>query len=218
MDAPKLPPALDPRRTALLVVDMQNGFLSPEGSIARLGLPIDRARAAVEPARRLVRAFRAAGAPVIFTQTVFRADYSDAGLQAERFPPLAALGHLVDGSADAAIVDALAPEPGERVVRKNRFDAFHGTPLEDALRATRADTLVLAGVATNVCVESTARAAFDRGYRVILPREATASYTREMEEASLVTLGFMFATVAPTSAVVEAIAAGAAAGRGGPRE
>jgi ureidoacrylate peracid hydrolase len=214
MDAPKLPAALDPRRTALLVIDMQNGFLSPGGSIARLGLPIDRTGATVEPARRLLQAFRDAGAPVLFTRTVFRADYADAGLQAERFPPLAALGHLVDGSADAAIVEALAPRAGERVIRKNRFDAFLATPLDEALRAAGVETLVLAGVATNVCVESTARAAFDRGFRVVIPREATASYTREMEEASLVTLGFMFSTVAPTSAVVEAIAAGRASAQG----
>ena len=64
-DAPKLPARLDPRRAVLLVVDMRNGFLAPTESIARLGLPIDRTAATVEPTRRLARAFRAAGAPVV---------------------------------------------------------------------------------------------------------------------------------------------------------
>ncbi len=213
MDRPEKLGALDPRRTALLVIDMQNGFVSPKGSIARLGLPTDRTAAAVEPARSLVRAFRGAGAPVIFTQTVFRPDHADAGLQAERFPPLHALGHLVDGTWDAALADPLAPEPRDRVIRKTRFDAFLGTPLALELRALGTETLVVCGVATNVCVESTVWAAFDRGYRVVLAREATASYTREMEEASLATVGFMFARVAAVEEIAAALAEGALGAR-----
>lgn len=197
---------LDPARTVLLVVDMQNAFVMPGGSMARLGLSTARGNAVVEPIRRLLEAFRARHLPVIHTLTTFRSDYVDAGLVAEHFPALRPLGHLISGTWDAQIVERLLPRAGEYVIAKNRFNAFYGTNLELTLRSLHADTLVVAGVATNICVESTIREAFTRDIRVILPRDATASYTKEMEEASVATVGFMFAEVVTVADVVEALA------------
>ncbi len=196
---------LDPARTALLVVDMQNAFVMPGGSMARLGLSTARGHDIIEPVHRLIDACRKRGLPVIHTLTTFRSDYADAGLVAERFPALQPLGHIMAGTWDAQIVDRLLPREGEFVIPKSRFNAFYGTNLELVLRSLGVDTLIVAGVATNVCVESTIREAFIRDVNVILPRDATASYTKEMEEASLATLGFMFANVATVNEVVEAI-------------
>lgn len=197
---------LDPARTALLVVDMQNAFVMPGGSMARLGLSTARGHAIIEPIRRLLDAFRTRRLPVIHTLTTVRSDYVDAGLVAERFPALRPLGHIIAGTWDAQIVERLVPRAGEYVIAKNRFDAFYGTNLELVLRALHVDTLVVAGVPTNICVESTIREAFARDLRVVLPRDATASYTSEMEDASLATLGFMFAQVASVADVESAVA------------
>ena len=197
---------LDPARTALLVVDMQNAFVMPGGSMARLGLSTARGHAIIEPIRRLLDAFRTRRLPVIHTLTTVRSDYVDAGLVAERFPALRPLGHIIAGTWDAQIVERLVPRAGEYVIAKNRFDAFYGTNLELVLRALHVDTLVVAGVPTNICVESTIREAFVRDLRVVLPRDATASYTSEMEDASLATLGFMFAQVTSVADVESAVA------------
>ena len=196
---------LDPTRTALLVVDMQNAFVMPGGSMARLGLGTARGNAIIEPIRRLLDAFRARRLPVIHTLTTFRSDYVDAGLVAERFPALRPLGHLISGTWDSQIVERLLPRAGEYLIAKSRFNAFYATNLELTLRSLHVDTLVIAGVATNVCIESTVREAFTRYIRVILPRDSTASYTKEMEDASLATLGFMFAELVSVSDVVEAL-------------
>ena len=198
---------LDPTRTALLVVDMQNAFVTPGGSMARLGLGTARGRAIIEPIRRLLDAFRTRHLPVSHTLTTFRSDYADAGLVIERFPALRPLGHLIAGTWDAQIVEPLLPRDGEYVFAKSRFNAFYGTNLELNLRSLHVDTLVVAGVATNICIESTVREAFVRDVRVILPRDATASYTKEMEEASLTTVGFMFAEVVSVNDVASALAA-----------
>ena len=199
---------LDPARTALLVVDMQNAFVMPGGSMARLGLSTARGHAIIEPIRRLIDAFRAHHLPVVHTFTTFRSDYADAGLVAERFPALRPLGHIINGTWDSQIVERLLPRAGEYVVGKSRFNAFYGTNLELILRSLHVDTLVVVGVATNICVESTIREAFIRDMRVILPRDATASYTRDMEEASLATLGFTFANVVTAADVAAAVEAG----------
>lgn len=198
---------LDPARTALLVVDMQNAFVMSGGSMARLGLGTARGHAVIEPIRRLLDVFRARRLPVIHTATTFRADYVDAGLVPERFPALRPLGHIISGTWDAQIVERLLPRAGEYLIGKSRFNAFYGTNLELVLRSLHVDTLVVAGVATNIGVESTIREAFIRDLRVVLPRDATASFTREMEDASLATIGFMFAELTSVADVESALAA-----------
>lgn len=204
------PLSLDLRRTALFVCDMQNGFIKPGGSIGKLGLPTGRTDAPIAPISELLAAFHAAGAPVVYSQMWLRADYQDAGILAQAFPPLQGLGHCVAGSWDAAIIDELAPLARDIVVRKTRWDAFQGTNLEMILRGLGVDTLVMTGIATNVCVETTVRAAFVRDFRTLLAVDATASYTEAMEKQSLEAMGFGFATLTSTAAVLQAVDAAAA--------
>lgn len=203
--------ALDPRSTAVLVVDMQNAFVDPKGSLARMGVPVGRNTRPIPHIRAILAAARAASAPVVHLRFVLREDLADLGALGRRFPPLRGLGHCAAGSWDAAFYPGMGPARGDYVVDKDRFSGFFGTDLDELLRILRVDTLVVTGVATNVCVESTVRDAFAHDYRVIVPREATASYAEEMEASSLAVMAFMFAEVVATGEVVSALARAAAA-------
>ncbi|MBI5496482.1 MAG: cysteine hydrolase [Deltaproteobacteria bacterium] len=197
---------LERRKTAVLVVDMQNAFIDPKGSLARMGVPVARNSAPIPHISRLLEAARAAGVRVVHLQFVLRGDLGDLGALGKRFPPLRELKHCAEGSWDAAFYAGMEPKPGDYVIQKNRFSGFHGTPLDATLRCVGVDTVIVTGVATNVCVECTVRDAFMRDYRVVVPRETTSAYSEEMEAASMGAFGFMFATVAGVDEVMAALA------------
>lgn len=194
-----------PDRTALLVVDMQNGFCHPEGSFAKLGLDVSLCTAAIAGCQRLVDAARAARVPVIYTRYVYRADYRDGGvLVHELMPALASTGSLAAGTWDAELVDELPATTDDFVIDKNRYSAFYGTGLEPVLTSLGVDNLVICGVTTNMCVETTARDASQRDYRVFVVSDATGELEKARHDAALVTLGFGFGAVVDTGAVVDA--------------
>ena len=192
--------------SALLIIDMQNAFIDTRGSLPRMGLDTSRTRKAIEPIQRLRREFHDRGLPVIYLQHTHEPDGSDMGRIAEVFPPIRALGHCFDGTWDAAIIEELTPAPQDTVVKKNRFSWFYWTNLEDVLRRLRVRSLVVAGIATNICVESTIRDAFYRDYPVVVPREATASFTEEAETGSFANFAFAFARVLPLEEVIHSLA------------
>jgi len=187
--------AFQKSKVALLIIDMQKAFVYPEGSLSRLGLDTSRTTIAIEPVRQLKAACREAGRPVLYLQHTHRPDGSDAGLIAKVFPPIMAMGHCVDGTWDQEIIDELRPEIGDIIIKKHRFSGFYHTQLEDVLRSLGVEQLIVAGIATNICVESTIRDAFYRDINVFVPREATASYTAEQEESALGNFRFAFARV-----------------------
>jgi ureidoacrylate peracid hydrolase len=191
---------------ALLVIDMQNAFVDARGSLPRMGLDTSRTKKVIEPIRRLRAEFHGRGLPVIYLQHTHDADGSDMGRIAEVFPPIRALGHCFDGTWDAAFIEELAPQPGDYVVKKHRFSGFYQTGLEDLLGRLEATSLVVSGIATNICVESTIRDAFFRDYPVVVPREATASFTEEAEAGSFANFAFAFARVLPLEDVVASLA------------
>lgn len=187
---------------ALLVIDMQNGFCHPEGSFARLGMDIRMCTDAVPACGRLVETARSRGIPVIFTRYVFRADYRDGGLlTSELMPALADGESLAAGTWDAAPVDELTPEEPDFLVDKNRFSAFYGTGLETVLTSLGIRQLVMCGVTTNMCVESTARDASQRDYRVHVISDATGELDVARHEAALDALRFGFCRVTTESEV-----------------
>ncbi|RKN39058.1 cysteine hydrolase [Streptomyces hoynatensis] len=212
-----------PRR-ALLVVDMQNGFCHPEGSLPALGLALAGAEAAVERASAAVATARAAGLPVIFTRHVYRPGRADEGRNlGGSHPALAEVSSLAAGSWDADVVDELGCGPGDLIVDKVRFDAFLWTSLDPLLQGLGAEELVVCGVVTNICVESTVRAAYMRDYRVTLLGDACAALSPRLHEIGLEVMGACgFATVTtvaevfgaghPASGGEAAAAAGAPAG------
>ncbi|MDQ8044420.1 MAG: isochorismatase family cysteine hydrolase [Solirubrobacteraceae bacterium] len=168
--------AVPTERTALLLVDVQNAFLDPGGLVARMagGVLESTYTDTIEPTATLIAAARSAGVPIIYTQHAYQPDYSDAGfigteIFARRFADAAVPDEaksLSTGSWEADIFPALAPEPGDIMLPKNRFDAFLGTPLEQHLTRLGIDTIVVAGLVTTICVESTIRDAAMRDYRV----------------------------------------------------
>lgn len=180
----------DPARAALLVIDLQNYFK-------------DVARPILDRVARLISHCRQAGVPVLYTQHGHRNPAQDRGMLAEWW------GELIEYGSEAwAFIPEVRPGPGERVYEKTRYSAFHGTTLAaDLARAGRTD-LVLAGVLTNCCCETTAREAFVRDLRVFFLTDGTATVNEELHLASLKNLAFGFAYLAATGEVIEAFGPG----------
>lgn len=178
------PITIEPRRTAVVVVDMQNAFASKGGMFDLAGIDISGAAPAIEVNRRLLEACRKAGIAVIYLQMGFKSDLSDAGdpslpvyhkelaLIMMRNRPELAGRLLIEDSWDWQIVPDLAPEPGDTVIRKSRYSGFARTSLEGHLNNRGIRHLLFTGIATNICVESTAREAYFRDFWPILIEDA----------------------------------------------
>jgi ureidoacrylate peracid hydrolase len=174
------------KNRALLVVDMQNGFCHPEGSFPRIGMGLEGADLAVRNAAVAVAQARRAAIPVVFTRHVYRPGRADEGASLKQnSPALASVNGLADGFWDADVVDELGCGPDDMVVDKARFDAFQWTSLEPLLRGLGVGELVICGVITNICVETTVRSAFMRDYPVTLLADCCAAKTRRLHELSL---------------------------------
>jgi nicotinamidase-related amidase len=177
---------MDSERYALLVVDMQNGFCHPEGSFPRIGRGLEGAMEAVANAAVAVGQARAAAIPVVFTRHVYRPGRPDEGAALIRnSPELAGVSGLADGTWDADVCAELGCAPDDLVVDKVRFDAFQWTSLEPLLRGLDVTALMICGVVTNICVETTARSAFMRDFPVTLLADCCAAKTRRLHELSV---------------------------------
>jgi|GraSoiStandDraft_16_1057320.scaffolds.fasta_scaffold259580_3 ureidoacrylate peracid hydrolase len=194
------------QKPALIVIDMQNGFCDPGGFMNKIGLDYTTSAEAIEPISRLLAAARRAGIPIFFTRYSLNADYSDAGLLLDLFPAIKEAGGMIRGTWDADIVDGLAPLDGEHVIDKTRYSAFYDTDLERQLREPGVDTLIVCGVTTNICVESTVRDAFFRDIHVIVPSDGTAAVTPELHEGALRDFEYGFGQVATVAELEEALA------------
>ncbi|MEL6265699.1 MAG: cysteine hydrolase [Pseudomonadota bacterium] len=211
------PLAFDPVATAMVVIDMQRDFLEPGGFGETLGNDVALLQAAVGPCARAIAAARAAGLAVIHTREGHRPDLADAPpAKIERGAPSMRIGDrgpmgriLVRGEPGHAIVDALAPAPGEVVIDKPGKGAFHQTDLDQVLKNARIDTLMVAGVTTEVCVHTTIREANDRGYRCVALADACASYFPEFHRVGLEMIkaqGGIFGWVSDSAALATALA------------
>lgn len=195
--------------TALVVVDLQNAFCRPEGSFSRRGVRIAGVERVVEGCKRLIAHAESSAWLVVYTTLVFRSDYRDAGLLVARNPAIRELGGYAEGSWDAALVDALSPiADAALVVRKTRYDPFCGTGLEGDLRGREVGDVVVCGVTTNVCVESTVRRAHDLDFPVRIVADAMGSYDEALHRASLETMSRHFATPV---AIADLVGAGSSA-------
>ncbi len=183
----------DPATTALLVIDMQRDFLERGGFGEMLGNDVARLQRAVAPTRRVLDAFRAAGLPVIHTREGHRPDLTDCPPSKRARGKLAVgigdpgpMGRiLVRGQRGHDIVDELAPRDGEPVIDKPGKGAFYATDLDAVLRRRGTRSLVVTGVTTEVCVQTTVREANDRGYECLVLEDCTASYFPEFHAAAL---------------------------------
>jgi ureidoacrylate peracid hydrolase len=180
MQAPQL--ALDPKRTAVIVVDMVNEFFEPGGKMVLGG-----GKALYAPVNELLDAAHKANIPVFYTNQWLRPD--DA-LFKKRIP------HCLIDTWGAQLVDTLHRSPADIVVPKRRYSAFFGTDLDLHLRERKIDTVLVTGVVTNICVRSTVHDAFFLGYEVVVPVECVAATTPQAQETSLYDIDTHYGTVA----------------------
>ncbi len=178
-------------KAALLVIDMQKYFVDPGGQAF-----VPWAPAILPNVAGLIRSFRETGLPVIFTRHVHHPERLDAGIMAWWWE-----GMCVEGSPESEIHPDLAPVSGEKVILKHRYSAFYNTDLETVLRCLKTEDLVITGVMTNMCCESTARDAYFRDYRVFFTADATAAINEKMHEASLLNLAYGFACVTAAASI-----------------
>ena len=180
-------------RTALVIIDMQRDFLEPGGFGEALGNNVALLKAAVPPLRKVLNAARSAGMLVIHTREGHRPDLSDAPRhKVERGEPSLRIGApgpmgriLVRGEPGHDIIPELYPASGEPVIDKPGKGAFYATDLHLMLQNRGIENLVVCGVTTEVCVNTTVREANDRGYRCIVPADCCASYFPEFHETAL---------------------------------
>src|SRR5207302_5523179 len=162
---------IDPKKTAMIVVDMQNDFVAPGAA-----METPAARAVVPRLTEALKICRDAGIKIIYTAHVHRRDGSDMGLFDDMHAPIAKRAALVDGTPGVEIYPELAPAPGEHVIKKHRYSGFYGTDLDMILREWGVDTVIIAGTTTENCCHATARDAMFRNYRVAFLSDATATY------------------------------------------
>ncbi len=207
---------VDLDHVALIIIDMQRDFLEPGGFGETLGNNVSLLKAAVPPLKAVLAAAREAGMLIIHTREGHRPDLSDAPKhKVERGEPSLRIGApgpmgriLVRGEPGHDIIAELYPEPGEPVIDKPGKGAFYQTDLELMLKNREIDTLLVCGVTTEVCVNTTVREANDRGFRCVVLSDCCASYFPEFHAAGLAMIkaqGGIFGWVTPSPKVLAAL-------------
>jgi nicotinamidase-related amidase len=208
--------AFAPATAALVIIDMQRDFLEPGGFGESLGNDVSRLRRTIEPTRHLLEAARGAGLVVIHTREGHRPDLADLapakrarGNPALRIGDEAAMGRLlVRGEPGHDIIPELNPLPGEPVVDKPGKGAFYATDLDAILKHRGIRQLIVCGVTTEVCVNTTVREANDRGFDCLVLEDCVGSYFPEFQEMGLKMIkaqGGIFGWVGRSESVVAAL-------------
>lgn len=196
---------LAPERTALLIVDMQRDFCDHGFGAERAGRDISATRALIPGLSALLAVARRTGVLVCHVAFDTRPTLtsSEAWLLQRRRSTYSAEDLCLHGTPGAEIIDELSPVEGEPIIHKHRYSAFKGTDLLMILRARRIRSCVVVGVSTNVCVESTARDAFEYDHHVVIPRDGVASWNQRLHESSLETVGHRFGTLSTLSEITD---------------
>jgi nicotinamidase-related amidase len=181
-------------QTVLLLVDLQKAFCDPAGSMARQGRDIAAMRHAAQVCSDLASHARAHAVPVIWTRMVYRPDYLDGGrLVWELRPNLRRIGALRSGTPDGDLSEVVASAPSDVVLDKPRYSAIYATSLEAQLRALGVARILVGGVTTSMCVESTVRDLSQRDHDVRVVADACGDFDAERHRASLAAIEFGFA-------------------------
>lgn len=207
----------DVAHTALIVIDMQRDFVEPGGFGASLGNDVNLLRAIIPTVRRVMDAWRAAGGLVIHTREGHAPDLSDCpaakrlrGSPSLRIGDVGPMGRvLIQGEPGHGIIPELAPWPGEPVIDKPGKGSFHHTWLQELLQTRGITHLIIMGVTTEVCVQTTMREANDRGYDCLLVEDGTESYFPEFKAATLAMIraqGGIVGWTAPSAELLSVLA------------
>lgn len=169
---------LDPKETALIIVDMQNDFVKEGGK-----LKVPDAQKTIGPIKKLIGGAREKKIPIFYTQDWHRKDDPEFEVWGE---------HAVQGTWGALIVDEMRPEPEDYVIKKTRYDAFYGTPLDEHLRLLGVKNLIIVGTVSNICVLHTAGSAALRFYKLIVPLDGISALNEFDFHLSLRQIDFLY--------------------------
>ena len=197
---------LDPKRTALIIQDMQNDVIIEGGAFAESGSPGHAKEQNVVPnSMRLADACRAKGVPVIHVHYIVEEGAPGLKLNAPLFQGLKEAGAMVRGSWGAAPADGLEPKQGDYVVEKMRMSAWEGTKLEQLLVGLGIDTVIVTGAWTNMSIEHTSRTGADKGYNMIVPEDCCSTMNADWHNASINYALQNVSTVTSSGEVIEAL-------------
>jgi ureidoacrylate peracid hydrolase len=195
---------IEPSKTAIIVVDVQNDFCEPEGVCGKAGSDTSAALDMIPALQRLIDAGRAVGSKVVFIQTIHE-DCTDSEAWLGRHGDKPRL--ICRKDTWGADFTGVAPLPGEPVVNKHRYSAFINTRLDTVLRTYKIENLIMTGVSTNVCVESTARQGYMLDYNIVFMSDCTAAYTQVEHDGTLRNIAKHFGVVTTSKDVIDAWAA-----------
>jgi ureidoacrylate peracid hydrolase len=197
---PTLQQNLEPARTAVLVIDVQNDFCSPDGATAKSGRSVKALTDMVPRLMLLLEGAREHGVNVIFVQAN-GSTATDSAVWMHRASEKPRAGNCREGTWGAEFY-GVSPQLGEAVVVKHRNSGFYNTRLDSVLRTLKVETLVVTGVATNVSVETTARDAVQRDYNVVFVEDCTAAYDQAAHDATLFNMRNFFGVVSSCNEVL----------------
>jgi len=192
----------DPRWSALLVVDVQNDFVSPKGSAAQRGDDVSAAVAMVPRLIRLIDEARRVGLTVVYIKTT-HGEWTDTPSWIYRKSQQKVLNTCREGTWGAEFYEGISPRPTERVVIKHRYSAFINTDLNTVLKAKGIESVLTTGVATNVCVETTTRDAYMFDYYVTMVGDCSAAYDPKLHESTLENIRRHFGLAANSDEIMQ---------------
>lgn len=195
----------DPEATGLIVVDLQNAFVAPDGSMAQRGFDVTRTAEIVPRCVALADFVRERGCPVFFTRLLRRPDGRDAPRNIFSIYPSSYDDYgdtlCLDGSSGAEYVDEVTLHPADYEVTKRNQDAFYGTSLDFYLRGEGIETVLVCGVTTNVCVESTIRGAHERGFDVVMVEDCCGTDDKTAHESTVRNVEYVFGATATAAEI-----------------
>jgi gluconolactonase len=197
---------LDPKRTALIIQDMQNDVIIEGGAFAESGSPGHaKEQNVVENSAKLADVCRSKGVPVIHVHYIVEAGAPGLKLNAPLFQGLKEANAMVRGSWGAAPADGLEPKEGDYVVEKMRMSAWEGTKLEQLLVGLGIDTVIVTGAWTNMSIEHTSRTGADKGYNMVVPEDCCSTMNADWHNASINYALQNVSTVTNSGEVIEAL-------------
>jgi ureidoacrylate peracid hydrolase len=192
----------DPKYAALVVVDVQNDFVSSDGSAAKRGEDVGAAIAMVPNLVRLIQEARRVGLTIVYIKTT-HSEWTDTPSWIYRSSQKSGLNTCREGTWGADFYNGIAPLPSERVVIKHRYSAFINTDLNTVLKARAIQSVLVCGVATNVCVETTARDAYMYDYYVTMIDDCSAAYETKLHLGTLDNMRRHFGLVASSDEIID---------------
>jgi gluconolactonase len=197
---------LDPKRTALIIQDMQNDVIIEGGAFAESGSPAHaKEQNVVANAQKLADAARSKGVHVVHVHYIVEEGAPGLQLNAPLFEGLKGANAMVRGSWGAAPAEGLEPKAGDHVVEKMRMSAWQGTKLDNLFRGLGVDTVIVTGAWTNMSIEHTARTGADMGYRMIVPEDCCSTMNADWHNASINYALQNVSTVTNSGEVIEAL-------------